>query len=137
MLGINFRIFCGLCDSEVDFRSLGVILVVLGWLLGCILGVELPLERLGLHLGVILGVLGCCGGPFWGSGGAPGRLRRAMAFKDPWWLLAPRHFERFWRSKGAQKAPKMELKSVKNGVKNRSTFLFDFSSVSEAFFDDF
>ena len=23
MLGISFRIFCGLCDSEVDFRSLG------------------------------------------------------------------------------------------------------------------
>ena len=97
---------------------------------------ELPLERLGRHLGVILGVLGCCGGPFWGSGGAPGRLRRAMAFKDPWCLLAPRHFQRFWRSKGAQKAPKMELKSVKNGLKNRSVFLFDFSSVSGAFFDD-
>ena len=95
---------------------------------------ELPLERLKHHLGVILGVLGC---PFLGSGGAPGRLRRAMAFKDPWWLLAPRHFERFWRSKGAQKAPKMEPKSVKNGLKDRSTFLFDFSSVSELFFDDF
>ena len=39
MLGISFRIFCGLCDSEVDFRSLGVVLVVLEWLLGCILGV--------------------------------------------------------------------------------------------------
>ena len=98
---------------------------------------ELPLERLGRHLGVILGVLGCCGGPFWGSGGAPGRLRRAMAFKDPWWLLASRHFERFWRSKGAQKASKMELKSVKNGVKNWLTFLFALAFVSEAFFDDF
>ena len=98
---------------------------------------ELPLERLGLHLGVILGVLGCCGGPFWGSGGAPGRLRRAIASKEPWSLLASPHFKRFWRPKGAQKAPKMELKSVKNGVKHRSTFLFDFSSVSEAFFYDF
>ena len=39
MLGISFRIFCGLCDSEVDFRSLGVVLAVLEWLLGCILGV--------------------------------------------------------------------------------------------------
>ena len=95
---------------------------------------ELPLERLGRHLGVILEVLGCCGSPFWGSGGAPGRLRRAMAFKDPWCLLLARHFDRFWRSKGDQKAPNMELKSVKNGVKNPSAFLFDFSSVSEAFF---
>ena len=76
-------------------------------------------------------------GSFWGSGGAPGRLRRAMAFKDPWWLLAPRHFERFRRSKGAQKAPKMDLKSVKKGVKNWLTFLFDLTLVSEAFFDDF
>ena len=56
----------------------------------------MPLERLGRHLGVILGVLGCCGSPFWGSGGAPGRLRRAIAFKDPWCHLASRHFERFW-----------------------------------------
>ena len=97
---------------------------------------ELPLERLGRHLVSFWASWGAVG-VFWGSGGAPGRLRRAMAFKDPWWLLASRHFERFWRSKGAQKAPKMELKSIKNGVKSRSTFLFDFSSVSEAFFHDF
>ena len=97
---------------------------------------ELPLERLGRHLGIILGVLGCCGGPFWGSGGARGRLRRAMAFKDPWWLLAARHFKRLWRSKGAQKAPKMKLKSLKKWFKNRSTFLLDFSSVSKAIFVD-
>ena len=97
---------------------------------------ELPLGRLGRHFGVILEVLGCCGGPFWGSGGASGRLRRAMAFKDPWCLLAARHFDRFWRSKGAQTAPKMDLKSFKNGVKHRLTFLFDFASVSEAFFND-
>ena len=88
---------------------------------------ELPLDRLGHHLGVILEVLGCCGCPFWGSGGAAGRLGREIAFKDPWWLLASRHFERFWRSKGAQKPSKMELKSVKNGLKNLSTFLFDLS----------
>ena len=97
---------------------------------------ELPLERLGRHLRVILRFLGCCGGPFWGSGGAPGRLRRAMAFKGPWCHLGSLHFERFWRSKGAQKPSKMELKSVKDGFKNRSTFLFDFSSVSEALFHD-
>ena len=110
MLGISFRIFCGLCDSEVDFRSIGVILVVLGWLLGCIFGsLELPLERLGRHLGVILEVLGCCGGPFWGSGGASGRLRRAMALKDPWSHLASHHFNRFWWPKRAQKAAEMEL----------------------------
>ena len=87
-------------------------------------------------MGGHFGVLGVPWGPFWGSGGAPGRLRRAMAFKDPWWLLAPRHFERFWRSKVARKAPKMELESVKNGVKIRLTFLFDLSLVYEAFFDD-
>ena len=83
---------------------------------------ELPLERLGRHLEIILGVLGCCGGPFWGSGGAPGRLRRAIASKDRWSLLAPPHFKRFWRPKGAQKAPQMELKSVTNGFKNWLTF---------------
>ena len=98
---------------------------------------ELPLERLGRHLGVILGVLRCCGNPFWGSGGAPGRLRRAMAFKDPWCLLGSPYFKRFWRPKGAQKAFNMELKSGKNGVKTQSIFLFDFLSVSEAFFYDF
>ena len=52
-------------------------------------------------------------------------------------IHAPPLFYRFWRPKVAQKACKMELKSIKNGVKNRSTFLFDFSSVSEAFFHDF
>ena len=78
----------------------------------------------------------CCGGPFCGSGGASGRLWRAMAFKDPWCLLAARHFQRFWRSKGARTGPKMELKSVKNGIKNWLTFLFDLTLVSEAFFDD-
>ena len=95
---------------------------------------ELPLERLGRHLDVILGVLGCCGGPFWGSGGAPGRLRRAMAFKDPWWLLTSPHFNVFLRPKGAQKAPKMELKSGKNGPRNRSTFLFDCHQFRKRFF---
>ena len=88
MLGISFRIFCGLCDSEVEFGSLGVILVVLEWLgvhFGCL---GLPLELLGRNLAVILGVFGCWGGQFWGSGGAPGRLRRAMAFKDLWCLSA-------------------------------------------------
>ena len=44
MLGISFRIVCGLCDSEVDFTSLGVILVVLGLLLRCIFGVLCILE---------------------------------------------------------------------------------------------
>ena len=44
------------------------------------------------------------------------------------------------RAEGAQghpQTPKMELKSIKNGVKNRSAFLFDLASVSEAFFNDF
>ena len=62
MLGISFRIFCGLCDSEVDFRSLGVVLVVLEWLLGCILGV----------LGCRWSSWGAILESFWGSWGAVG-----------------------------------------------------------------
>ena len=81
MLGISFRIFCGLCDSEVDFKSLGFILVVFGWLLGCIFwSLELPLERLGPHLGglgvlwaSILGVWGCPWAP-----SACNRLKRPL-----------------------------------------------------------
>ena len=68
MLGISFRIFCGLCDSEVDFRSLGVILVVLGWLVGCILSV------LG-SWGAIEGHFGGLGVALGGSGGTSERLR--------------------------------------------------------------
>ena len=68
------------------FGCLGVAFGVHFWSL------ELPLERLGRHLGVILEVLGCCGDPFWGSGGAPGRLRRAIASKEPWSLSPPRPF---------------------------------------------
>ena len=41
----------------------------------------LPLELLGGHSGVILGVLGCRGAPFWRSGGAPETLRRAVVAK--------------------------------------------------------
>lgn len=62
MLGISFRIFCGLCDSEVDFRSLGVVLVVLELLLGCIL------EALGCHLEIFFGILGSLGVHFVGLG---------------------------------------------------------------------
>ena len=62
MLGISFRIFCGLCDSEVDFRSLGVVLVVLEWLLGCILGV----------LGCRWRSWGAIEGWFWGDLGPVG-----------------------------------------------------------------
>ena len=100
---------------------------------GCI---GLPLGLLGRHLGVIWGVLGCCGGPFWESGSAPGCLRRAVVAKDPLALSAPPRIYRFWRPKGVPKAPKMELKSVKYRFKNWLTFLFDLSLVSEAFFDD-
>ena len=62
MLGISFRIFCGLCDSEVDFRSLGIILVVLGWLLGCIFRV----------LSCLWSAWGAIGGAFWTWWGAVG-----------------------------------------------------------------
>ena len=80
----------------------------------------------GAPFGVILGVLGLHVGSFWGSGGTPGRLRRAVASKDRWCLLAPPHFKRFLRPKGAQQVPKMELKSVIKRFKNRSTFWLDF-----------
>ena len=86
--------------------------------LGAALG--LILETLGCHWG-FFGVIGVLGGPSWGSGGTPGSLRRAIALKDRWCLLASPHFKRFWRPKGAQKASKMELKSVKNPSKIQST----------------
>ena len=104
------------------------------------------LDRLVLEiLGAILEVLGRHWDSFWrswsaigghfvglgltlgGSRGTLGHLRRAVASKNRWCLLASPHFNRFWRPKADQKAPKMELKSVKNGLKIRSTFLFDFS----------
>ena len=50
------------CDFEVDFRSLGVVLVVLEWLLGCILGV------LGCRWSSWAAILES----FWGSWGAVG-----------------------------------------------------------------
>ena len=62
MLGIGFRILCGLCDSEFDFISLGVILVVLEWLLGCVFGV----------LSCLWSAWGAIWGSFWGSWGAVG-----------------------------------------------------------------
>ena len=49
-----------------------------------------------------------------GSRGTLGHLRRAVASKDRWSLLASPHFKRCWRPKGAQKAPNMEVKSIKN-----------------------
>ena len=88
-----------------------------------ILGAPLDFWGLGVLWESILGVWRCPWAPSARNG-----------LQSPWSLLASPHFNRFWRPKGAQKAPKMELKSAKNGVKHRSTFLFDFSSVSEAFF---
>ena len=88
----------------------------------------------GAPFGVILGFWGATRGHFVGLGVALGgsratlgHLRSAVCSKDLWCLLAAPHFKRFWRPKGAQKAPKMELNSVKHGFKNRSLFWVDFS----------
>ena len=70
-----------------------------------------------MPFGDIFGDIGVLGGPFCGSGGTPGSLRRAIAFKDRWSLSRPPLFERFLSRKGAEKATKMELKSVKNPSK--------------------
>ena len=88
--------------------------------LWCVLGV------LGCPGESILGSRGGLGPPFWGSGGTPGRLWRAGGFKDRLPGLGPHHFERFWRPKGAQTAPKMDLKSLKNRFKNLSKKWLDF-----------
>ena len=108
MLGISFRIFCGLCDSEVDFRSLGRgRFGRLGVAFGVHFGsLELPLECLGRHLGVILGVLGCCGGPFCGSGGAPGHLRRAVVAKDRLLFRSPPFFNDLGPQRVTKRHPK-------------------------------
>ena len=75
-------------------------------------------------LGVILEALGIIletfGVRFGRSEGTLGRLRRAIAFNDRWWHSAAPRFKRFWRPKGAQKAPKMELKPITNPPKNLS-----------------
>ena len=68
----------------MDFKSLVGHLGRLGVASGEHFGyLGLPLELLGGHSGVILGVLGCRGVPFWGSGGAPGRLRRGNGLQRP------------------------------------------------------
>ena len=53
----------------------------------------------GAPLEVILGSWGGLGRPFWGSGGTPGRVRRAVVAKEPPPLLRPPLFKRFWRPK--------------------------------------
>ena len=122
-------------DSEVDFRSLGVVLVVLGWLLGCIFSV------LGCRWSSWDGILGS----FWGSWGAAGvhfvglglplGTFGAQSSRKTAPLFRRRSlFDDFGAQRVPKKASKMEQKSVKNGFKNPSIFLIDFSSVSEAFF---
>ena len=81
---------------------------------------------LGLPWASILGSWGSLGRPFWGSGDALGRVWRAVAAKDRLPKLAALHFKRFWSPKGSEKAPKMELKSIKNQFKNLSKFWSDF-----------
>ena len=120
MLGLSFIIFCGLCDFEVDFRSLGVVLVVLEWLLGCILGVlGCRWSSWGVSLASFWVSWGAVGVHFVGLGvpldtfGAQSSRKTASLFR------APPLFSLFWRPTCAQKASKMELKSFKNGVKKR------------------
>ena len=95
------------------------------------------LTPLGYSCVTFWGSWGTPGRPFWGSGGTPGRLWRAGGCKDPICILALPHFRGFWRPKGALKAPKMELKSIKNPSKNQSKILFDFLSSLGAILVDF
>ena len=99
---------------------------------------------LDVHFGVlgwpwasILGSWGSLGRAFWGSGDALGRVWRAVVAKDRLPKLAPHHFKRFWSPKGAQKAPKMDLKSLKSRLKNLLKFWSDFEAVSGAFLVNF
>ena len=106
----------------MDFRSLGSHFGRLGVASGVHFGrLGLPLDLLRRYLGVSLGVLGGCGVTFWGSGA--GHLRRAVVAKDRLPLSRSLLFNRFWRPKGAQKAFKMEVKSVKHGFKNLYFFV--------------
>ena len=91
----------------MDFGSLVGHLGRLGVASGVHFGyLGLPVEILGGHSGVILGVLGCRGAPFRGSGGAPEGLRRVVVAKVRLPLSRPALFCRFWPPKGDQKASK-------------------------------
>ena len=74
----------------------------------------------------ILGSWGGLGRPFGGSGGALGRVWRAVVTKGRLPKLASHHFKRFWTPNGAQEAFKMEVKSLKNPFKTLSKIWLDF-----------
>ena len=77
----------------MDFWSLGSHFGRLGVASGVHFGrLGLLLDLLGRYLGVSLWVLGCCGGPFCGSRGGPGHLRRAVVAKDRGSLSRPSPF---------------------------------------------
>ena len=97
---INSHAFNDFQDSKVDFGSLGGHFACLGYRLGC-----------------ILGLLGCPWDLFWGSNGNLVRLWRAVVAKGRLPLSRSPLFERFWLPKGAQKGPKMELKSFRKRFK--------------------
>ena len=76
----------------------------------------------GVHWGAFLTSWGTLGLPFGGlwvalgvhfgkSGGHPWALSARSRLQEGGAKLGPHHFKRFWRPKGVQKAPKMELKS--------------------------
>ena len=76
------------------------------------------------------------GSPFWGSGGTPGCVPRAVVAKDHFPLSRPPVFGRFSSRKGAQKAPTIKLKSIKNRFNIRSKIWLEFVLVSGVFLVD-
>ena len=88
---------------------------------GVVLGAE------GYHRGSFWGSFGTLGPPFGGlwvalgvhfgeSGGHPWALSARSRLQEGGTQLGPHHFKRFWRPKGVQKAPKMELKLFKKSI---------------------
>ena len=109
MFGLGFQVFCGSCDSEVDFGSLGDHFCRRGVPFGVHFGCRgLPLELRGRHRGSFWGSWSRPGVSSGGSVASPGRIRRASASKDPWSLLPAPHFKRFERPKGGQKGSKLK-----------------------------
>ena len=98
---------------------------------GVVLGAE------GYHRGSFWGSFGTLGPPFGGlwvalgvhfgeSGGHPWALSARSRLQEGGPQLGSHHFKRFCRPKGVQKAPKIEVKSLKNRFKNLLNFWLDF-----------
>ena len=107
MLGISFRIFCGLFDSEMDFRSLGVVLVVYDWLLGCILGVlGCRWSSWGAILVSFWRSWGAAGVHFVGLGVPLGTFGAQSSRKTASLFRAPPFFEDFSAQRVSKRVPK-------------------------------